>query len=72
MVKFKFSHILTASSKMFEIFRRLEKIAPNDISILITGESGTGKELIARAIHENSRRQDGPFMPLDCASKNQL
>jgi len=66
--KAKFSHILTASSKMFEIFRRLEKVAPTDISILITGESGTGKELIARAIHENSRRQDGPFMPLDCAA----
>ncbi|MGA1876292.1 MAG: sigma 54-interacting transcriptional regulator [bacterium] len=64
----KFSNIITASPKMFKIFHHLEKVAPTDISILITGESGTGKELIARAIHENSHRCDGPFIPFDCAA----
>ncbi len=63
-----FSNILTVSEKMIKIFHHLEKVAPTEISILITGESGTGKELIARAIHENSHRSNGPFIPIDCAA----
>lgn len=66
--KSTFPNILTASPKIFKIFHQLERVAPTDISILITGESGTGKELIARAIHENSHRSDGPFIPIDCAA----
>ncbi|MEW5801573.1 MAG: sigma 54-interacting transcriptional regulator [bacterium] len=64
----KFSHIVTSSPAMLKVFHDLEKVAPSDISILITGESGTGKELIARAIHENSLRKQGPFIPIDCAA----
>ncbi|MCL6582268.1 MAG: sigma 54-interacting transcriptional regulator [bacterium] len=63
-----FSNIITASPAMLKVFHELEKVAPSDISILITGESGTGKELIARAIHENSLRKEGPFIPVDCAA----
>lgn len=44
------------------------KAARSDANILLMGETGTGKELIARAIHENSRRKQGPFVALDCAA----
>ncbi|MEW6379894.1 MAG: sigma 54-interacting transcriptional regulator [bacterium] len=64
----KFPNIITSSPAMLRVFHELEKVAPSDISILITGESGTGKELVARAIHENSPRKSEPFIPVDCAA----
>ena len=45
---------------MLDVYRRIDKIAPTDISVLITGETGTGKELIAREIHRRSPRDQGP------------
>jgi DNA-binding NtrC family response regulator len=51
--------------KIFEIVRRA---APSTGRVLVTGERGTGKELIARAIHEHSKRKDGPFVKLNCAA----
>src|SRR5581483_7012307 len=51
-----------------DIFRVVEKIAPTTSSVLIQGESGTGKELIARAIHYNSPRADGPFIAINCGA----
>jgi DNA-binding NtrC family response regulator len=53
---------------MREVFRQVDRIAGRDISVLIRGDSGTGKELIARAIHENSRRAGGPFVAINCAA----
>jgi len=53
---------------MREVFRQVDRVAGRDISVLIRGESGTGKELIARAVHENSRRAGGPFVAINCAS----
>jgi two-component system NtrC family response regulator len=53
---------------MLEIFETIKKIAPTDISVLITGESGTGKELVARAIHGRSPRSDKPFIPINCGA----
>lgn len=47
---------------------RVMKVAPTEATVLILGESGTGKELVARSIHANSPRRDGPFMPVDCAA----
>ena len=65
-LKSKYGPIIGESSKMQEIFSLLKKIAPTNINVLITGESGTGKELIARAIHENSKRKDYPFVVINC------
>ncbi len=56
------------SHAMQEILDQIAKVAPTNGRVLITGESGTGKELIARAIHENSPRGNGPFIKVNCAA----
>ncbi len=53
---------------MLEVFRRIERVAPNDTTVLIMGESGTGKELVARAVHEQSERRDAPMITVNCAA----
>jgi len=53
---------------MKEVVRTIEKIAPSDVSILITGESGTGKEVIADLIHALSPRSNGPMIKINCAA----
>jgi two-component system response regulator HydG len=63
-----YGDILGATPKMQRIFRLVSKVAPTDSTVLILGESGTGKELIARAIHLQSRRQNGGFVPVNCAA----
>jgi DNA-binding NtrC family response regulator len=64
----RFGEMVGRSLQMRQIFGLLKKIAPMDVSVLITGETGTGKELVARGLHENSARKKGPFVVLDCGS----
>ena len=66
-VKEKYRMVGT-SNTMKKIYSLIDKVAPQNTSILITGESGTGKELIARAIHMNSRRAAAHFIRMNCAS----
>lgn len=67
--RFDFDRIVhAADSPMVEAIRTAGRIAPYDISVLITGESGTGKELLARALHYSSSRADKPFVVENCAA----
>jgi len=66
--EFKCEKIIGSNKKLFELLKIAAKISPTDASVIILGENGTGKDLLARAIHENSRRKDKPFVTIDCSS----
>ncbi|MCL2700296.1 MAG: sigma-54 dependent transcriptional regulator [Phycisphaerae bacterium] len=57
-----------SSPAMREVFLRIGKVAATDANVLILGQTGTGKERVAWAIHEHSRRADGPFVPVNCGA----
>jgi len=63
-----FGGIVGRDPKMVQIYRQIQKVAEHDYPVLITGETGTGKELVAAAIHSESRRQRGPFVPVNCGA----
>lgn len=60
--------IIGRSAPVETVLATVAKAARSDANVLITGESGTGKELVARALHTNSARSKGPFIPVDCAA----
>ncbi len=60
--------IIGRSPELMRLFAIVERIAPIDSSVLITGETGTGKELVARVIHERSRRRHKPFVDVNCSA----
>lgn len=63
-----FDTIVGDSPAMHQVFALVERVAQSNASVLITGESGTGKELVARAIHQRSKRSGGPFLAVSCAA----
>lgn len=60
--------LIGRSAAMQEVFKVIGRVAARDITVLISGESGSGKELVARALHDNSRRAKAPFVPVNCAA----
>jgi Nif-specific regulatory protein len=63
-----FNHIIGESPAMKELYQRILAAATTDATVLLRGESGTGKTLVARAIHDNSPRRDGPMIHVDCTT----
>ena len=66
--RYEFKNIIGRSAKMQEVLATVERVAPTNSTILLGGESGVGKDLIARAIHEHSRRASGPFIKINCTA----
>src|SRR3954447_7423839 len=66
--RMRFGEILGSAPAMQEVFRKVQKVAGTDITVLVTGETGTGKELIAREIHNRSPRAKGPFVSINCGA----
>ncbi len=66
-----FDELIGRSPAMQEVYRCIKVAAEEDVTVLVRGESGTGKELVARAIHNNSKRSDGPFIPVNMGAMAQ-
>jgi transcriptional regulator with GAF, ATPase, and Fis domain len=64
----RYGELVGAGPSMREVYRRIEKVAPTDVTVLVQGETGTGKELVAREIHRRSARAAGPFIAVNCAA----
>jgi DNA-binding NtrC family response regulator/tetratricopeptide (TPR) repeat protein len=60
--------LVHASEVMADLVKITRRVAPSDVTVLITGETGSGKEVFARALHQASARRDGPFMPFNCTT----
>ncbi|MEA9993091.1 sigma 54-interacting transcriptional regulator [Pseudomonas sp. 10B1] len=67
-IEHNFREIVGQSEPILKIIKQIDVVAPTDASVLINGESGTGKELIARAIHQASRRSASPLIRVNCAA----
>lgn len=65
---YSMENMVGSSKPMQRVFELISTVAPAGSTVLLTGESGTGKELVARAIHYNSPRRDGPFVAVDCGA----
>jgi DNA-binding NtrC family response regulator len=63
-----FGQLVGTSPMMKEVYDHISRVAPTSATVLIVGESGTGKELVARMLHDLSRRWDGPYVALNCSA----
>ncbi|HEV2177301.1 MAG TPA: sigma-54 dependent transcriptional regulator [Terriglobia bacterium] len=66
--RYEFRNIIAGSARMQEVLATVERVAPTNSTVLLGGESGAGKDMIARAIHEHSRRASGPFVKINCTA----
>lgn len=64
----KYENIIGNSDVMQQVYELIDDATESDISVLILGKPGTGKEEVAKAVHSNSSRKDGPFIPINCAA----
>lgn len=60
--------LITAAPNMLKVCQMVERVAANDVSVMLLGASGTGKEVLARGLHQSSRRAKGPFIAINCAA----
>lgn len=67
-VESNFHGLIGHSAGMLDVYRKIRLYAASPAAVVITGETGTGKELVARAIHQESSRQHGPFIALNCSA----
>ncbi len=66
--RYGFGNMIGKAKPMEQVFSYIETVADSPATVLVTGESGTGKELVARSLHYNSTRRNGPFIRLNCAA----
>ncbi len=66
--RYRFANLIGNTPAMQRLFKTITHVAPSKASILILGETGTGKELVARAIHQGSRRAEKPFVTVNCSA----
>jgi DNA-binding NtrC family response regulator len=66
--RYRFDKIVGENARILDIFNQIQKVAPEESTVLLYGESGTGKELFAGAIHAHSRRAARPFVAVDCST----
>ncbi|MGE5469825.1 MAG: sigma-54-dependent transcriptional regulator [Bacteroidota bacterium] len=64
----RFGHLLGRSPAMRRIYEQISRVAATSVTVFITGESGTGKEMVARTVHDLSRRRDQPFLAVNCGA----
>jgi transcriptional regulator with GAF, ATPase, and Fis domain len=64
----QYGDLIGSGASMREVYRRIEKVAGTDISVLVQGETGTGKEVVAREVHRRSARASGPFIAVNCGA----
>lgn len=60
--------VVGSAPALVNLFKIIDRVAHTDCTVLVTGESGTGKELVARAVHDNSKRKDGPLVTVNCGA----
>lgn len=68
---YSFLDMVSKNARMKRVFDLIEQVGPHDSTVLIQGETGTGKELVARALHVAGRRQNGPWIALNCAARQE-